>query len=90
MPRTNRTRASSAGGRQSTEARQTIGSSGPSRKCIHDAARAKMRPADEYDSAQGRGEVASRGGERSGREHSAAVPPAANLGLCRDQIKGLV
>jgi len=39
-------------------------------------AQAKRRLADEYDAAQDRGEVASRGGERSGREHSPVAPGA--------------
>ena len=49
-------------------------------------ARAKRRLADEYDRAQARGEVATRGGERSGREHSPAVPTAADLGLTRKMV----
>lgn len=49
-------------------------------------ARAKMRLADEYDAAQERGEVASRGGERSGREHSTPAPSAEDLGLSRKEI----
>ena len=49
-------------------------------------ARAKVRLADEYDAAQARGEVAKRGGERSGQEHSPPPPPAADLGLTRKQI----
>lgn len=47
---------------------------------------AKRRLADEYDAAQERGEVASRGGERSGREHSPAAPAAADVGLSRKDI----
>jgi hypothetical protein len=43
--------------------------------------RSKRRLADEYDAAQERGEVATRGGERSGKEHSPAAPAAANTGI---------
>jgi hypothetical protein len=49
-------------------------------------ARAKIRLADEYDAAQARGEVATRGGERSGFQHSPLAPTAADLGLRRDEI----
>lgn len=49
-------------------------------------AQAKRRLADEYDAAQERGEIASRGGERSGREHSPATPTAADIGLSRKDI----
>lgn len=49
-------------------------------------ARAKHRLADEYDGAQDRGEVASRGGERSGLQHSPVAPTAADLGIRRDEI----
>lgn len=49
-------------------------------------ARAEMRLAEEYDAAQDRGEVASRGGERSGREHSPVAPSAADIGLARKDI----
>lgn len=49
-------------------------------------ARAKMLLADEYDAAQDRGEVASRGGERSGLEHSPTAPTAADIGLTRKDI----
>lgn len=47
---------------------------------------AKRRLADEYDAAQERGEVASRGGERSGRERSPIAPSAAEIGLTRKEI----
>ena len=47
---------------------------------------AKRRLADEYDAAQERGEVASRGGERSGLEHSVPAPSAADIGLSRKDI----
>jgi hypothetical protein len=47
---------------------------------------AKRRLADEYDAAQKRGEIAKRGGERSGREHSPAAPTAADAGLSRKEI----
>lgn len=49
-------------------------------------ARAEMRLAEEYDAAQERGEVASRGGERSGREHSPLAPSADDLGIARKDI----
>jgi hypothetical protein len=49
-------------------------------------ARAEMRLAEEYDAAQDRGEVASRGGERSGLQHSPLAPTAADLGIRRDEI----
>lgn len=49
-------------------------------------ARAKRRIADEYDAAQERGEVASRGGERSGKEHSPIAPSAADIGISRKEI----
>lgn len=49
-------------------------------------AAAKRRLADEYDAAQERGEVATRGGERSGREHSTPAPSAADIGLSRKDI----
>ncbi|WP_423209055.1 hypothetical protein E2976_17550 [Paracoccus yeei] len=49
-------------------------------------ARAEMRLAEEYDAAQDRGEVASRGGERSGREHSPVAPSASDIGLSRKDI----
>ncbi|WP_446945201.1 hypothetical protein [Rhizobium leguminosarum] len=35
---------------------------------------AKRRLADEYDAAQKRGDIAKRGGERSGLEHSTPPP----------------
>ena len=44
------------------------------------------RLADEYDAAQDRGGAATRGGERSGREHSPKAPTAADLGLTRKDI----
>ena len=47
---------------------------------------AKSRLAKEYDAAQRRGEIAKRGGERSGREHSPALPSAEDIGLDRKQI----
>ena len=47
---------------------------------------AKRRLADEYDAAQERGDVATRGGERSGREHSPPAPSAADLGLTRKDV----
>lgn len=47
---------------------------------------AKRRLADEYDAAQERGEIASKGGERSGREHSTPLPTAADIGLSRKEI----
>jgi predicted nucleic acid-binding Zn ribbon protein len=46
--------------------------------------RASVPPGD--DAAQERGEIASRGGERSGREHSAPAPTAEELGLTHRQI----
>jgi len=49
-------------------------------------ARAEMRLAEEYDAAQDRGEVASRGGERSGLQHSPVAPTVADLGIRRDEI----
>lgn len=49
-------------------------------------ARGKMLLAEEYDAAQERGEVASRGGERSGREHSTPAPSAADIGITRKDI----
>lgn len=49
-------------------------------------AQAKRRLADEYDAAQERGEVAVRGGERSGKEHSPPAPTAADIGLSRKDI----
>ncbi len=49
-------------------------------------AHAEMRLAEEYDAAQERGEVASRGGEHSGREHSQVAPSAADLRLARKDI----
>jgi hypothetical protein len=49
-------------------------------------AAAKRWLADEYDAAQERGEVATRGGEGSGREHSPAAPTAADLGLTRKEV----
>ncbi|MCK0198982.1 hypothetical protein MWN34_18955 [Ancylobacter sp. 6x-1] len=49
-------------------------------------AQAKRRLADEYDAAQERGEVAGRGGERSGREHSPTAPTASDIGLTRKAI----
>ena len=47
---------------------------------------AKIRLADEYYAAQDRAEVATRGGERSGLQHSPVPPTAADLGLRRDEI----
>jgi hypothetical protein len=47
---------------------------------------AKRRLADEYDGAQERGEIASRGGERSGREHSPLAPTAEEIGIDRKDI----
>ncbi|WP_137113643.1 DUF3102 domain-containing protein [Mesorhizobium sp. GR13] len=49
-------------------------------------ARAKIRLAEEYNAAQERGEVAGRGGERSGLEHSPALPTASDVGLSRKEI----
>jgi hypothetical protein len=51
-------------------------------------AQAKRRLADEYDAAQERGEITDSkgGGERSGRERSAAKATAADVGLTRKQI----
>lgn len=49
-------------------------------------AQANRHLAQEYDAAQERGEVASRGGERSGREHSTPAPTAADLGLTRKEV----
>lgn len=45
-----------------------------------------MRLAEEYDAAQERGEIATRGGERSGKEHSVPLPTAADIGLSRKDI----
>jgi hypothetical protein len=45
----------------------------------------QRRLADEYDAAKERGEVASRGGERSGKEHSPAAT-VADVGLTRKEI----
>lgn len=49
-------------------------------------ARAEMRLAEEYDAAQERGEVSTRGGERSGLQHSPTAPTAADIGIRRDEI----
>lgn len=48
--------------------------------------RKNLPDGDEYDAAQERGEVASRGGERSGKEHSVPAPTAADIGLTRKEI----
>jgi hypothetical protein len=48
--------------------------------------RDRRRLADQYDAAQQRGEVATRGGERSGREHSPTAPAVSDLGLTRKEI----
>ena len=47
---------------------------------------AKRRLADEYDAAQERGEIATAGGERSGREQSPLAPTAADIGVSRKDI----
>lgn len=49
-------------------------------------ARAKMRLADEYDSAQERGEVQQHGGDKSNVGDHNVAPSAADVGLRRDEI----
>ncbi len=49
-------------------------------------ARAKMRLADEYDTAQERGEVQGHGGDKSKLEVSKLAPSAAEIGLRHDEI----
>jgi hypothetical protein len=49
-------------------------------------ARAQRRLADEVDAAQANGEIATAGGERSGKERSVPLPTAADIGLTRKQI----
>jgi hypothetical protein len=44
------------------------------------------RPGGCFYAAQERGEVASRGGERSGKEHSPAAPFSTDIGLSRKDI----
>lgn len=49
-------------------------------------ARAEMRLAEEYDAAQGRGEVQSHGGQKPRDVSGGNIPSAADIGLARKDI----